>query len=142
MACILIVDDDRAGSAALRILLEFAGFRVIVADSGAAGLEVIRDSRIDAVLLDLHMPGMSGLAALRTMRRSAAAVPVIAMSGFLFRDVTAPGEDVLTEAIALGAAAAIRKPFKPRLLLDAVASCLAATSDQARSPTPASAVRA
>ncbi len=124
MANILIVDDDRSVCAALRILLEYEGFRAIVAESGTTGLEAARASNVDVVVLDMHMPVVDGLATMKSMRRSGLTTPIIAISGFLFQDITAPGEDVLIKAIALGAAVALRKPFKPKELLDAIKACL------------------
>lgn len=124
MSRILIADGDPAVRAAIRMLLEYQGFRVIVADQGAAGLDAVEPSNVDLVVLDIGIPGIHGLAALKSTRMRAPNLPVIVISGCLFRDLTNADDDVLTTALGLGAAATLRKPFKPRDLLDAIAHAL------------------
>ena len=59
---ILAVDDDASYRNYLRLILRRAGFDVIIAVDGAAGLDILRtDDNIDVVLLDLNMPGMTGI---------------------------------------------------------------------------------
>ncbi len=125
MARILIVDDNGAVRAALRVLLEFEGYDVSVAASGPAALEAAVQSNVDVVVLDLNLPGMHGHAVIEGIRSRASELPIIAMSGFLFRDITDPGDDVLMRALALGATTALSKPFRPSALLNAIRSCLA-----------------
>jgi CheY-like chemotaxis protein len=124
MRRILIADGDPAVRAAIRMLLEYEGFEVLVTDNGALGLEAVELSRADLVVLDLGIPRFHGLAALKSTRMRSPALPVIAISGCLFKDLTNAEDDALTTALALGAAAALRKPFKPRDLLDAIAQAL------------------
>src|SRR2546426_5766527 len=65
---VLVVDDDAAIRESLRMVLEHAGHTVSEAESGDQALEVLEGRRVDAVLLDLNMPGIDGLDAL--VRRS------------------------------------------------------------------------
>ena len=102
----LLVDDDAMNRDALSRRLSRSGYKVLTADSGGAALRMIREERIDAVLLDVMMPGMSGLETLRQLRqiRSVADLPVIM--------VTAKDEsDDVVEALDLGANDYVTKPI-------------------------------
>ena len=70
-ATLLLVDDDAMNRDALSRRLARSGYTVLTADSGAAALEMVGAHRIDAVLLDVMMPGMSGLETLRQLRQIA-----------------------------------------------------------------------
>ena len=105
-ATLLLVDDDAMNRDALARRLTRSGYKVLTADNGAAALRMIREERIDAVLLDVMMPGMSGLETLRQLRqvRSVADLPVIM--------VTAKDEsDDVVEALDLGANDYVTKPI-------------------------------
>lgn len=81
---ILVVDDDEAVRITLQRYLESAGFEVLTAASGPAGLQVLRDDQtLRVVLLDLMMPGMDGWRFRREQLRTPelAAVPVIILTG-------------------------------------------------------------
>ncbi len=68
MLKILVVDDEPSARRELRKFLEGKGYDVVEASSGDEGVEVYRQERPDVVLLDIMMPGMSGLAALQELR--------------------------------------------------------------------------
>jgi diguanylate cyclase (GGDEF)-like protein len=105
-ATLLLVDDDAMNRDALARRLSRSGYKVLTADSGSAALRMIREDRIDAVLLDVMMPGMSGLETLRQLRqiRSVSDLPVIM--------VTAKDEsDDVVEALDLGANDYVTKPI-------------------------------
>jgi CheY-like chemotaxis protein len=104
-ATILVVDDLPANRDLMSRRLERSGFRVLTAGSGAEALEAVRQSGVDMVLLDIMMPGMTGLDVLRTLRatRSSAALPVLMVTA------KTDSEDVV-EALALGANDYITKP--------------------------------
>jgi diguanylate cyclase (GGDEF)-like protein len=105
-ATLLLVDDDAMNRDALARRLTRSGYKVLTADSGGAALRMIREGRIDAVLLDVMMPGMSGIETLRQLRqiRSVADLPVIM--------VTAKDEsDDVVEALDLGANDYVTKPI-------------------------------
>jgi CheY-like chemotaxis protein len=85
--------------------LERSGFRVLTAASGPEALEVLRRTAVDLVLLDIMMPGMTGLDVLRAVRisRSTATLPVVMVTA------KTESEDVV-EALSLGANDYVTKP--------------------------------
>ena len=105
-ATLLVVDDDPMNRDALSRRLTRTGYTVLTAGSGPEALAVINSSRVDAVLLDVMMPGMSGLDTLRHLReaRSVAELPVIMVTA---RD----GSDDVVEALDLGANDYVTKPI-------------------------------
>jgi signal transduction histidine kinase/ActR/RegA family two-component response regulator len=104
---ILFVDDETAILSATRRLLEAYGYRVLIADTGAAGITIARRATapIDAVLLDMRMPGMSGVDAFGPLRDAQPDARVIICSGY---ELDAAARDLLDR----GAVAVVRKPFR------------------------------
>ncbi len=104
-ATILVVDDLPANRDLMGRRLERSGFRVLSAASGPEALELLRTSPVDLVLLDIMMPGMTGLDVLRSVRttRSTAALPVVMVTA------KTDSEDVV-EALSLGANDYVTKP--------------------------------
>ena len=98
---LLVVDDEPAWVGALGAVLGKAGHRIVAAYDGEEALRRFRAERIDAVLLDLAMPGMDGSAVARQMRAESD-VPILIVSGE--RDPAAPAE-----LLDLGADDYIRK---------------------------------
>ena len=108
-----IVDDDPSLRRSLRNLLTSVGFRVETFESAEVFLE--SSSRQDAgcLVLDLRMPGMSGLDLLRHLKASGSRIPVIVL--------TAHGDDdARQESLRAGAVAFFDKPFQSDALIDAV----------------------
>jgi PAS domain S-box-containing protein len=81
---VLVVDDEAVVRRMACAILERYGYRVIMANDGAQAVAVYREhaTEIDVVLLDMTMPVMSGLEALREMRKIAPAVHVVLSSGY------------------------------------------------------------
>lgn len=79
----LIIDDSPTIVAALRKILRSAKYEVMEAGDAEAGLELAKARKPELIFLDIVLPGMSGFAALRLMRRdpTLAAVPIIMISG-------------------------------------------------------------
>ena len=98
---ILVVDDEPAWVGALGALLGRAGHRIVAAYDGDEALRRFRGERIDAVLLDLAMPGLDGAEVCRQMRAESD-VPILIVSGERDRSVPA-------ELLDLGADDFIRK---------------------------------
>jgi len=124
MPRILVVDDDVSVRVATRTLLEHEGYEVVCADSGRTGIEAIASTSFNAVIVDIFMPDMDGLQTIKAFNRQAPGVPIIAMSGFMFRDSSAPAPDFLSMSTKLGAAYSVRKPFRPPDLLKVIEACL------------------
>ncbi len=102
---ILIVDDDPQIRRVLKVTLSGQGFEVDDARHGEGALEKLRESRFDLVLLDINMPGMSGLDVCRAIRASSE----IAIIMLTVRD----NEADTVEALDAGADDYVTKPFKP-----------------------------
>ncbi len=112
---ILIVEDERSIRSLLRTYLESEGYAVREAGDGTAGLEAIRESVPDVVLLDLSMPPPQGMDVLRALRQSTLPrKPAVII-------LTAYGSVKLAvEAMKLGALDFLEKPASPELLLETV----------------------
>jgi serine/threonine protein kinase/CheY-like chemotaxis protein len=78
-ATLLVVDDNEMNRDMLGRRLERKGYRVLSAESGARALEVVAREKVDLVLLDIEMPGLSGMDVLRRLRQThgAAELPII-----------------------------------------------------------------
>ena len=103
---LLVVDDDEANRDMLSRRLERKGFSVTVAEDGSRAIELVRQRPFDLVLLDVLMPGLSGLEVLRELRQShpATELPVIMATAL------SESGDVV-EALRLGANDYVSKPL-------------------------------
>ncbi|QEL20510.1 CheR family methyltransferase [Limnoglobus roseus] len=81
---VLVVDDEKGVRGLVKMILKNAGFEVIEAEDGTQGLDVFRDRSADirAVILDLTMPRMGGLALAESIRGVSGTVPILVMSGY------------------------------------------------------------
>lgn len=101
---ILVVDDERFITWSLKQHLEKEGYEVFVAESGEEGLEIFKTELPDIILLDIHLPGISGLDILETVKKINKEVIVII--------ITAHGDiETAVSAIKLGAYDFLEKPF-------------------------------
>jgi two-component system response regulator MprA len=115
---ILVVDDERAVRDSLRRALELQGYEVELASDGAEALaRLSANGRLDAVVLDILMPGVDGLEVCRQIRRHGSAVPVLMLTA---RD--AVGDRV--EGLDAGADDYLVKPFALEELLARVRALL------------------
>lgn len=78
---ILTIEDEDLIRDSFRFYLEDHGYKVLEAEDGRAGLEIIHRQKPDLVLLDLRMPEMDGLEVLQEVQRNAPDLPVIVISG-------------------------------------------------------------
>ncbi len=139
---VLVADDYEANRMVLQRLLQKAGHRVSSADGGEQVLEAMAASDYDAVIVDLHMPGVSGLDLLKQLRvmqaGSGPRTPVIILSA----DVTPESIQRCEQA---GAYAFLAKPVAAGRLLDVLADIAAQRGRRSatlapRSQAPADAV--
>jgi FixJ family two-component response regulator len=121
---IAVVDDEEAIRKALSRLMGTAGYDVETFESGASFLACVERHAPDCLVLDLHMPGVSGFEVQERLARTAPGVPVVVITG---HDIPEAGERVL----AAGAAAYMRKPVDGDALLDVVAGAIAASREKA-----------
>jgi two-component system response regulator RegX3 len=106
---ILLVEDELGLAESVRYALDAEGFEVLVAESGLGGLESARVNQPDLVLLDLMLPGMSGLDVCRQIR-AASDVPIIMLTA---KDA----ESDKVAGLELGADDYMTKPFSMRELM-------------------------
>src|ERR671918_3065538 len=107
---VLLVEDDPTLRQALTFNLTREGYEVSSAADGEAALEAARNQRLDLVLLDVMLPGLSGVEVLRVLRREGVATPVIILS--------AKGDEIdRVVGLKIGADDYVTKPFsRPELL--------------------------
>ena len=119
---ILVIDDDDAVRGLLRNILSSAGYIVLEAGDGKAGLAQLDGAPIDLVVTDLVMPEQEGLEILRKLHAQRPGLPVIAVSG-------AFDGSFLRVARCFGAVDALAKPVDSDALLRAVQLALASRND-------------
>jgi CheY-like chemotaxis protein len=114
---IALVDDDKSVRKALERLLQAAGMEVEAFASGQEFLEALAPGRFDCLLLDLNMPGLTGLDVLKCLKAEPVAPPAIIMTAY---------DDPATrdQCIAAGARAYLRKPPDSERLLGAIAQAI------------------
>jgi len=118
---ILVVDDDEMVRDSLRALLESRNFAVADFTSGQDFL-AHRDGMIGScVLLDIHMPGMTGVDLLKILRERGDSIPVILITGRIDAGIQA-------QAKAFGAAALLDKPIAAARLFAAIEDATAAVN--------------
>jgi len=116
---ILVVDDDPANRDLLARRLTRSGYASTLVESGEAALDLLAERRFDLVLLDLMMPGMSGLETLEHLKASPRlrTIPVIMLSA-------ADDLNTMVNCILQGAEDYVFKPFNPILLQARISACL------------------
>ena len=114
---ILIVDDEPPIRRFLRTSLAAQGYRIWEAETGAAGLDMIRSNPIDVIVLDLGLPDISGFEIIRRLREQGSAVPIIVLS-------SRADEAGKVKALDLGADDYVTKPFGVDELLARVRAAL------------------
>lgn len=129
MKRILVIDDDNSVCVAIQTLLGQQGCEAVLADNGQLGVHAFESANFDAVIVDIFMPGMDGLETIKGFRKRAPEVPIVAMSGFKFRDSLAPAPDFLAMAAKLGATYCLQKPFGLQQLMTAIKACFGASPE-------------
>lgn len=117
---VLVADDAALMRMILRDVLRSEGYAVFEAVNGRDAVERFSEVRPDVVVLDITMPEMDGLAAMKEILDRDPGARVIIVSAQL-------RSDVCDGAMAFGAADFIAKPFLPQRLLDSVRSCVVDT---------------
>ena len=121
MLNILFIEDDRMNRRVVGDMLDVAGATMVEAESAERGLEILDEQDFEMVLVDLRMPGMDGITAIRHIRARSDAkgmVPIIVVTA----DV-AP--DLRQRCLSAGADDVIFKPVAMDSLFDAIGRILA-----------------
>jgi len=110
---ILLIDDENEFTSTLAERLEIRGYDAKTTDSGEAGIELIQNENFDIAILDLMMPGMSGIETLRQIKIINTALPVILLTG---HGSTKEG----VEGMRIGAADYLMKPLDINDLMEKI----------------------
>ena len=116
---ILVIDDQWSMQELVRLVLQKAGYRVILADDGITGLTLARTEHPDAIIMDLRLPEMDGVDMLRGLHveQQTAEIPVILISAGQW-------SEHLREGLSAGAATFLQKPFPTGALVERVENVL------------------
>ncbi|MDQ1147253.1 DNA-binding response OmpR family regulator [Bacillus sp. SORGH_AS 510] len=114
---ILVIEDEVQIARVLKVELEYEGYQVTVEHDGKAGLETALQSKVDLILLDVMLPGLSGIDVLRRLRKENCNTPVILLTA---RNTTFDKVAGLDQ----GANDYVTKPFEIEELLARIRACL------------------
>ncbi len=131
---ILLVDDDASLRTLIALRLEANGFDVAAADSGEAALAMLAHARPDAVLTDVQMPGMDGLALFRAIHARDPALPVIVLTAH----GTIPDAVAATQQGLFGY---LTKPYDAPTLIDLLNRATMRACSSRRRAAPCSSTR-
>ncbi len=109
---VLVIDDEMGPRESLRMLLK-PSYQVHTADSVESGLRLLTEKKPDAIVMDIRMPGMTGIEGLRRIRQIDPHLSVIMLTGF-------GALDTAKEALRLGANDYISKPFDAREMREVI----------------------
>jgi CheY-like chemotaxis protein len=119
MTLILVIDDSNLARSAIRKILAPEGYEILEASNGEEGTKMLSQHAPDCILMDLLMPGISGLDILRQLNSTGSSTPVIV--------ITADIQDsVRSKCLELGAFAVVNKPLLFETLLGTVKEALVA----------------
>jgi signal transduction histidine kinase len=109
---VLVIDDEMGPRESLRMLLK-PSYQVYTADSVEKGLQLLTEKKPDAIVMDIRMPGMTGIEGLRKIRQIDPHLSVIMLTGF-------GALETAKEALRLGANDYISKPFDAREMREVI----------------------
>jgi DNA-binding response OmpR family regulator len=121
MQTILVIDDDENLRDTIGLMLENEGFKPVLVAEGIAGLEQATSAKPNLILVDLRMPGMSGVDVCKKLRASGSKTPVIVLSAL--------GDEIdKVLLLEIGADDYVVKPFGTRELLARIRALLRRTT--------------
>ncbi|MEF2072971.1 response regulator [Consotaella aegiceratis] len=138
MPTILVIDDQLDVLRALGAILRSRLYDVRAASGGREGLALFARGGCSAVIVDIFMPDLDGIGTIRQMHEINPEVPIIAMTGHPLASSTDDKPDFLQMAVALGAFAALRKPFMPDKLMRTLEAAIYEGQRESRSPAASS----
>jgi len=110
---ILVVDDENIVLDSCQRVLEADGFEVFLVPSADKALKAMKKDDFALLLIDVKMPGHDGMYLMREVKEKWPDIPIIVMSGYHTKEI-------IEEAVKIGAATFIAKPFTPDELLEAL----------------------
>lgn len=125
MGHILIIDDEATLRQTLARILQQAGFEVSTAESGDQGISFLKTTNFDLVFMDIRMPGIAGLDALKIIHTSHPNLPVVLFTA-------QPDLNSAVEALRNGATDYLLKPLKPQAIIERAQSILAGQKKEKR----------
>jgi two-component system chemotaxis response regulator CheY len=128
---VLVVDDSPTMRGMIQRALVAGGYHVLSATDGVDGLRQLQDTPVHAILTDINMPRMDGLAFIRAVRQQAgfARTPILVLTTEGEADMKAAGK-------AAGATGWIVKPFDPEQLRETVGLVLRRAATRMQTPSP------
>ncbi|MCX6245287.1 MAG: response regulator [Bacteroidetes bacterium] len=114
---ILLTDDNKEFSDNLKDILELKGYEVLMAHDGFKALEIIKDNKVDLILMDIKMPVMNGVETYKQIKTIVPSTPVIMMTAFAL-------EELIQESLQEGAFACLRKPLDFEQLFTTIENAL------------------
>jgi two-component system response regulator MprA len=126
---ILVVDDEADVRSSLRLALELEDYEVALAEDGVQALDALAGGAVDAMLLDLSMPGVDGLEVCRRVRAAGNRLPIVMLTA-------RESVDDRVEGLEAGADDYLPKPFALRELLARLKAVLRRTRDDEPATAP------
>ena len=122
MSLILIIEDNENNLKLVRDVLQIKGHTTLEAGTAEDGLKIAFERKPALVLMDIQLPGMSGIDALKALRAdpATAAIPVVAITASVMKEAR-------RDIVSAGFNDLIEKPLKLKTLLDTVQRALKAT---------------
>lgn len=114
---LLITDDDPVSRETLRDIFEPAGYRTFLAQSGEEAIDIARDQDIHLVLMDMHMPRLTGLETMEILRQLKGMLPTILISAD--RD-----ETLMRRALSAQVFCVLAKPVNKNLVIYVVSRAI------------------
>jgi hypothetical protein len=125
---VLVVEDNKINQMITKKILEKNKMVCQVADNGTDALQLVKENDFDIVLMDIHMPGISGIEATQKIRRFNKELPVIALTAVTI-------DENIDEFFRVGFNEIIPKPFKPEEFFEKICNTLKLSKKQ-NIPTP------
>jgi len=110
---ILVVDDNENLAITIKNLLSFKNYNVTTASDGKSALDKIKSHKYDLILMDIRMPNMNGIEAVKHIK-------AINPDSFIVMMTGEAGNDEIEKALEVGGYAVLRKPFSPEKLLKSI----------------------
>ena len=115
---VIVIDDEAIVLESVRKILSQEGFDVLTANSGGAGISHAISEDFDIVITDIRMPDIDGFKVIRDIRKFKPGIPIVIITGYA-------SVRSAVQAMKLGAAQYLEKPFTPEQLMETVNNALA-----------------